>query len=220
VGPFEHDDPGHRADPSFPHLFKTATKIFELSPHCGTELQGVQLTDLNDAALDELALLTAQRGCVVFRAQKFAEVGFEEQKRIAAYFGPLHKHGWMPHPQNGPVEHVIVYDSREDLRIRKGWARKSPIQFHVDQSPEAQPPGMTFFCMLVGLRRSPCSWQSTDQATRRAHQEREETRSSQTCTARSSACHRRSGSVLKDFKLFIRLSIRCCVKCATMATWP
>ena len=35
-----------------------------------------------------------------------------------------------------------------DLRIRKSWARKSPVQFHVDQSPESQPPGVTFFCML------------------------------------------------------------------------
>lgn len=27
--------------------------------------------------------------------------------------GPLHKHGWMPHPKNGPEEFVIVYDSKE-----------------------------------------------------------------------------------------------------------
>lgn len=54
----------------------------------------------------------------------------------------------MPHPKNGPVEFVIVYDSKDDLRIRKSWARKSPIQFHVDQSPEKQPPGLTFFVML------------------------------------------------------------------------
>lgn len=54
----------------------------------------------------------------------------------------------MPHPQDGPPEFVIVYDSLDDLRIRKSWARKNPIQFHVDQSPEKQPPGCTFFCML------------------------------------------------------------------------
>lgn len=30
-----------------------------------------------------------------------------------SYFGPLHKHGWMPHPKNGPEEFVIVYDSKE-----------------------------------------------------------------------------------------------------------
>lgn len=32
---------------------------------------------------------------------------------MGSYFGPLHKHGWMPHPKNGPEEFVIVYDSKE-----------------------------------------------------------------------------------------------------------
>jgi sulfonate dioxygenase len=148
VGPFEHVDPGHRADAEMPNLLHNATKINDLSPHCGTELLGVQLLELTDKGLDELALLTAQRGCVVFRDQTYTDVGFQEQSRIASHFGPLHKHGWMPHPKDGPVEFVIVYDSKDDLRIRKSWARKSPIQFHVDQSPERQPPGLTFFCML------------------------------------------------------------------------
>ena len=43
VGPFEHDDPGYRADPKMPNLLQNATSITELSPHCGTELLGVQL---------------------------------------------------------------------------------------------------------------------------------------------------------------------------------
>jgi sulfonate dioxygenase len=46
VGRFEHDDPGHRADPNKPNLLKNATKVFELSPHCGTEIQGVQIVSL------------------------------------------------------------------------------------------------------------------------------------------------------------------------------
>ncbi|KAF4772203.1 hypothetical protein N7455_009110 [Penicillium solitum] len=148
VGSFEHDDPGHRADPSFPNLLEKATNVLELSPHCGTELQGVQISELSKQGLDELALMVAERGCLVFRDQDFTNLGFEKQKKIASHFGPLHKHGWMPHPKNGPEEFVIVYDSKDDLRIRKSWARKSPIQFHVDQSPESQPPGATFFCML------------------------------------------------------------------------
>ncbi|KAL2835356.1 alpha-ketoglutarate-dependent taurine dioxygenase [Aspergillus pseudoustus] len=122
VGAFEHEDPGHRAEPSFPNLLKDATKVVELSPHCGTELQGVQISDLSSEGLDELALMVAQRGCLVFRDQKFTDLGFERQKEIASHFGPLHKHGWMPHPKEGPEEFVI--------------------------SPESQPPGATFFCML------------------------------------------------------------------------
>ncbi|KAF3014988.1 hypothetical protein G7054_g7764 [Neopestalotiopsis clavispora] len=148
VGRFEHDDPGHRADPLKPNLLKHATKVFDLSPHCGTEIHGVQISKLSNAGLDEIALLCAERGCLVFRDQDYVDVGFEEQRRIASHFGPLHQHGWMPHPQEGPPEFVIVYDSKDDLRIRKSWSRKSPIQFHVDQSPEAQPPGLTFFAML------------------------------------------------------------------------
>ncbi|KUJ15976.1 TauD-domain-containing protein [Mollisia scopiformis] len=149
VGSFEFSDPGLRADPSKQTLLSQATSINDLGPYCGTELLGVDLTNLSPAALDELALLTAQRGCVVFRNQDaFLAAGFDAQKAIASHFGPLHVHGWMPHPQNGPPEFVIVYDSDQDLRIRKSWARKNPIQFHVDQSPEAQPPGMTLFAML------------------------------------------------------------------------
>lgn len=148
VGRFEHKDPGLRADPQKPNLLRDATAIQDLSPHCGTELIGVQLDKLSSEGLDELALMCAERGCLVFRDQNFTNIGFEAQKRIAEHFGPLHKHGWMPHPRNGPEEFVIVYDSKDDLRIRKSWARKNPIQFHVDQSPEAQPPGATFFCML------------------------------------------------------------------------
>ncbi|KAJ3962219.1 hypothetical protein N0V92_001044 [Colletotrichum tropicale] len=148
VGAFEHDDPGHRADPKMPNLISEGVESIELSPHCGTELRNVQISELSNAGLDELALLCAQRGCLVFRDQDFTNLGFERQKEIASYFGPLHKHGWMPHPKNGPEEFVIVYDSKEDLRIRKSWSRKSPVQFHVDQSPESQPPGATFFCML------------------------------------------------------------------------
>ena len=44
-------------------------------------------------------------------------------------------------PTNGPAEFVIVYDSEDDLRVRDSCARQNPIQFHVDQSPEAQTPG-------------------------------------------------------------------------------
>jgi sulfonate dioxygenase len=43
VGAFEHDDPGHRADPAMPNLLAAGVKAVELSPHCGTELLNVQI---------------------------------------------------------------------------------------------------------------------------------------------------------------------------------
>lgn len=43
VGSFEHDEPGHRADPAMPNLLGQGVEATELSPHCGTELLGVQI---------------------------------------------------------------------------------------------------------------------------------------------------------------------------------
>ncbi|WRT67577.1 uncharacterized protein IL334_004549 [Kwoniella shivajii] len=148
LGEFDHFDPGHRADPTFPNLMKDATKSFDLSPHVGTEILGVQISQLNSAGLDELALLTAQRGALVFRDQDFGDLGFEKQKEIVRHFGPLHIHGWAPHPAGGSEEHMIIYDHKDDLRVRKSWAGRSPVQWHTDQSPEPQTPGTTFLCML------------------------------------------------------------------------
>lgn len=85
----------------------------DLSPHVGTEIHGVQLSRLSPAGLDELALYAAQRGALVFRDQDFGDVGFDEQKRVVSHFGPLHVHGWAPHPAAGSPEHMIIYDHKE-----------------------------------------------------------------------------------------------------------
>ncbi|KAH8895533.1 putative alpha-ketoglutarate-dependent sulfonate dioxygenase [Thozetella sp. PMI_491] len=148
LGNFEHFDPGHRADPALPNLLAGATKVTDLSPHVGTEIEGVQLSELSPAGLDELALLAAKRGALVFRNQDFRNIGFEAQKKIVSHFGPLHVHGWAPHPKGGSPEHMVIYDSSEDLRVRRSWKGRSPVQWHTDQSPEPQTPGTTFICML------------------------------------------------------------------------
>src|ERR1700712_5339270 len=43
---------------------------------------------------------------------------------------------------------MVIYDHREDLRVRRSWKGRSPIQWHIDQSPEAQTPGTSFIAML------------------------------------------------------------------------
>lgn len=148
IGLFDHFDPGHRADPSLSNLLSTATKVINLSPHVGTEVEGVQLSQLSDAGLDELALFAAQRGALVFRNQDFGDIGFQRQKDIVRHFGPLHIHGWAPHPAAGSEEHMVIYDHKDDLRVRMSWKGRSPVQWHTDQSPEPQTPGTTFICML------------------------------------------------------------------------
>ena len=45
-------------------------------------------------AIKYLSLLVG----LVFRKQDFRDIGFEAQKKIVSHFGPLHVHGWAPHP--------------------------------------------------------------------------------------------------------------------------
>ena len=87
---FDHQDPGRLADPTYPNLLGKHSQTLNLSPHVGTEIRGVQLSQLNDAGLNELALLAAKRGALVFRDQDFGDIGFKAQKTIVRHFGPLH----------------------------------------------------------------------------------------------------------------------------------
>lgn len=60
---FEHYEHGKDADPTFPNLLKSA-KIDDLCANIGAEVKGVQLSKLNTAGKDELALLVAQKKVV------------------------------------------------------------------------------------------------------------------------------------------------------------
>jgi sulfonate dioxygenase len=94
---FEFVDRGISADKAKPHLFGTndpnntitATK---LTPRIGTEIKGVQLSQLTDVQKNELALLIGERGVVVFRGQDFKDIGADQQKKFGEYFGKLHVH--------------------------------------------------------------------------------------------------------------------------------
>jgi sulfonate dioxygenase len=76
--PFEFHDRGIHADKSKPNLLKaegvTTTK---LTPRIGTEIKGIQLSALSDVQRNELALLIAERGVVVFRDQNFKDGEFQ-----------------------------------------------------------------------------------------------------------------------------------------------
>ena len=50
------------ADPKKSALLSAASRVREVTPYIGTELSGVQLSQLNDAQKDELALLAAEVG--------------------------------------------------------------------------------------------------------------------------------------------------------------
>jgi sulfonate dioxygenase len=93
--PFEFNDRGLAANKEKPNLLSSdnpSLKVAKLTPVIGTEIRGLQLSELNDAQKDELALLIAERGVVVFRDQDFKDIGIDKQKEFGQYFGPLHIH--------------------------------------------------------------------------------------------------------------------------------
>jgi len=91
--PFEFSDRGLLADKAKPHLFGAEnTTITKLTPRVGSEITGLQLSQLTDVQKNELALLIAERGVVVFRDQDFKDIGVEKQKEFGQYFGRLHVH--------------------------------------------------------------------------------------------------------------------------------
>ncbi len=95
IQPFEFVDRGLVANKQKPNLLSAKNpdlKVSKLTPVIGTEIKGLQLSKLNDLQKDELALLIAERGVVIFRGQDFKDWGIENQKAFGRYFGPLHIH--------------------------------------------------------------------------------------------------------------------------------
>lgn len=93
VEPFEFHDRGLDADKAKSNLLNhPGIAMTRLTPRIGTEISGVQLSELSDAQKNELALLVAERGVVVFRDQDFKDVGAQRQKEFAQHFGRLHVH--------------------------------------------------------------------------------------------------------------------------------
>lgn len=59
--PFEHYEHGKDADPNFGSLLKEGVKVSDITKSIGAEVTGVQLSQLDNDAKDELALLVAQK---------------------------------------------------------------------------------------------------------------------------------------------------------------
>ncbi|KAL2814675.1 hypothetical protein BDW59DRAFT_167083 [Aspergillus cavernicola] len=149
--PFEVNDRGHAADKAKPHLFKTGdpnVDITKLTPRVGTEVRGLQLSQLTDAQKDELALLIAERGVVVFRDQDFKDIGPEKQKEFAAYFGRLHVHPVGAHVEGHQEFHNIYLGADNLYRLQLRSSRLSTTGYHSDVSYEHQPPAITLLTLL------------------------------------------------------------------------
>ncbi|RDB29988.1 Alpha-ketoglutarate-dependent sulfonate dioxygenase [Hypsizygus marmoreus] len=146
---FEHSDPGLRADPAKPHLLNANTKVHHISPYLGTEVEGVQISQLSKEGLDELALYVAERKVVVFRDQDFKDIGPDRQIAIARHFGPIQRHPTSGNVKGYPEFHVVYRDAKHDpIRDYLGDGRINFTSWHSDVSYERQPPSTTFFFIL------------------------------------------------------------------------
>ncbi|WYZ34035.1 hypothetical protein EsH8_I_000311 [Colletotrichum jinshuiense] len=149
--PFEFNDRGLAAHKDKPNLLPPGddrVRAAKLTPVIGTEIRGLQLSQLDDRQRDELALLVAERGVVVFRDQDFKDVGVEKQKEFGRYFGPLHVHPVGAHVKNHLELHNIYLGPDNEYRNRSKSNRLSTVGYHSDVSYERQPPGVTLLTLL------------------------------------------------------------------------
>lgn len=147
---FKHLDPGARADKSLSNLFPKDAQFVQkrITPKLGTEVTGVQLSQLNDKAKDELALYVAQRGVVVFRDQDFATKGPKFATDYGRHFGRLHIHPTSGAPRGHPELHITYRRADKGEFDRVFSQRSNSTSWHSDVSYELQPPGTTFFAVL------------------------------------------------------------------------
>ncbi|ROW14555.1 hypothetical protein VPNG_03203 [Cytospora leucostoma] len=148
---FEFRDRGLDADPAKPNLLRKDDpnlKVTKLTPRVGTEITGLQLSQLTDAQKNELALLIAERGVVVFRDQDFKDIGPEKQKEFGKYFGRLHVHPTGAHVKDHIELHSIYLGKDNLYRLGRSTQRLTTTGYHSDVSYEHQTPGITLLTLV------------------------------------------------------------------------
>jgi sulfonate dioxygenase len=123
---------------------------------------------LTDEQKNELALLIAERGVVVFRGQDFKDIGPVKQKEFGSYFGKLHVHvcptphspsfsvadiNFLKQPVGAHVQDHIelhnIYLGPDNLyRAQRRSTRLTTTGYHSDVSYEHQTPAITILTLL------------------------------------------------------------------------
>ncbi|KIW20707.1 hypothetical protein PV08_01284 [Exophiala spinifera] len=124
------------ADPEKKSLFAAVKQVRHLTPYIGTELVGVQLSQLNEAQKDELALLVAERGVVFFRDQ---DITLEQQHELTRHYGIQDRD-----PNQQDPRHVTILGRDNDIRAYGDFSG----EYHSDHSHEANPPAYTMLRMV------------------------------------------------------------------------
>ncbi|KIJ49229.1 hypothetical protein M422DRAFT_247028 [Sphaerobolus stellatus SS14] len=147
--PFDFIDPASRADPSKPLLFGNKNfKIRNLTPKMGSEISGIQLSQLTEAEKDELALIISERKCVVFTDQDFVDIGAAAQQDFMAYFGKPNYQPITGTVEGFPGFHIIYRDGNKADLERFFQEKATSTLWHHDVSFERQPPGYVLLCNI------------------------------------------------------------------------
>jgi len=107
-----------------------------MTPCIGTEVLGVQLSQLSDIQKDELALYVAERGVVIFRKQNFVHQGAQWLKEYGSYFGRLHVHQWAVHVKDHPELDVVFRDSDSSYWSSASAGTLNTTKWHSDMTYE------------------------------------------------------------------------------------
>lgn len=97
-------------------------KTSNISPYLGTEVTGVQLSELSAEGRDELALFVAERKVVIFRDQDFKDIGPDRQIEFAKCVVFFAAHFLPITHMVGPTG--ILAPSNDTLRL--GMSRATP----------------------------------------------------------------------------------------------
>ncbi|KAJ6780638.1 hypothetical protein PWT90_01734 [Aphanocladium album] len=145
---FEYHDRGKNADPSYPELLPKEVAVKHLTPTIGSEITGVQLSQLTAAGKDQLARFVAERKVVAFRDQDFASLPIAEAVEFARYFGPLHVHSTSGAPAGFPEVHLVHRAAGDQGSSAYFESHTTSVAWHSDVTYEAQPPGIAFLYVL------------------------------------------------------------------------
>ncbi|KAF3992248.1 hypothetical protein FT663_01233 [Candidozyma haemuli var. vulneris] len=143
------NDKGHLGDPEFKTLFNKPHKKFDLSPNLGTEIEGIQLSELDDQGKNDLALFLETRGLAIFRDQDFRDKGPEFAVNFGKYFGPLHIHPVAYSTENHPELFVTFRKAGGPARYDEAFKYTTgSYAWHSDVSFEEYPSSFSFFVAL------------------------------------------------------------------------
>lgn len=130
---------GVNADLEKKALFAKAKEVRNLTKYVGTELVGVQLSDLNEQELDELALLVSERIVAFFRNQDLSP---QNQLRIGEFFGTVERHPLAAQVPGHPGI-TTIWGKYNRKNADKSFKKKGGRAWHTDLDHEFQGPSLT-----------------------------------------------------------------------------